>query len=276
MLAAGTHRVTGAHMRTPLLAALVGLSLVGCLVGESGAPGTGDDGTGSNPGPGPGTNPGPGATPKLDVTLDKPTISAELLTTNMVTVTLAASGGFSGSVGLVASAVDSAGAAIPGWTVTLDKATVDMAADSTATAVATVKIPSDSAATTGSVKIETTSSLGAIPAATSAVTVAKQLSIKMTLNGADCVYPAATLGTVKVTQGTKIRWVNNSGGNLTIHINGGIAGLSHQQGATPDGGVFEQTVGAASGTSPDWYCHTKNDPAAANPKLPTSNFQAVP
>jgi len=177
----------------------------------------------------------------------------------MVTVSLRASGGFSGSVGLVASAVDGAGVAIPGWTVTLDKATVDVAADGTATAVATVKIPSDSAEAAGTVKIDTTSTLGP-KSLTSAVTVAKQLSVNLTLNGTNCVYPAQMVGTVKVPNGTKLRWVNGDATSaITIHLGGGIAGLSHEQGTTAPGAAYEQTVNAATGTT-DWYCHNRNDP----------------
>jgi hypothetical protein len=225
-------------------------------------------GTGSGAGTGTGSGSGVTPTPKLDVTLDKPTISAELLSSSMVTVTLQASGGFSGSVGLTASAVDGGGVAIPGWAVTLDKSTVDIAADGSAMVVATVKIPSDSAVATGTLKVDTTSSVG--PASrTSAVTVTKQLTVNLTLNGANCVYPTDMVGTVKVPNGTKIRWVNGDAtSNITVHISAGIGGLNHQQGATPPAGVYEQTVAATSGTT-DWYCHNRNDPK-------NMNLQAVP
>src|SRR5437899_2096210 len=94
-------------MRTPLLAAALGLGLAGCLVGDTGTPGSGgDDDTGSNPGSNPGSNTN---TPKVSVTLDKTALSTELMSTNMVTVTVRGSGGFSGSVTLAASVVDAAG-----------------------------------------------------------------------------------------------------------------------------------------------------------------------
>jgi hypothetical protein len=261
-------------MRTSIFAAVLGLSLVGCLVGDEGTPGTtggGDpSGTGSRSGTGTGSGSGSGMTPtpKLDVSLDKPTISAELLSSSMVTVTLRASGGFSGPVGITATAVDASSAAIPGWTVTLDKTTVNVAADGTATVVATVQIPSDSAAATGTLKVDTTSSLG--PASqTAPVNVAKQLTVNLTLNGTNCVYPTAMVGTIKVANGTKIRWVNgDAAANLTVHISAGIGGLNHEQGATPPAGVYEQTVSATSGTT-DWYCHNRNDPK-------NMNLQAVP
>ena len=263
-------------MRTSIFAAVLGLSLVGCLVGDegtSGSTGGGDPsgtGSGSNTGSGTGSGSGSGMTPtpNLDVSLDKPTISAELLSSSMVTVTLHASGGFSGSVGVTATAVDAGSVAIPGWTVTLDKSTVDIAADGSANVVATVKIPSDSAVATGTLKVDTTSSLGPV-SHTAAVNVTKQLTVNLTLNGANCVYPAAMVGTVKVANGTKIRWVNgDAAANLTVHISAGIGGLNHEQGATPPAGVYEQTVSATSGTT-DWYCHNRNDPK-------NMNLQATP
>ena len=79
------------------------------MPGSTGGGDPSGTGSGSNTGTGTGTGSGMTPTPKLDVTLDKPTISAELLSSSMVTVTLQASGGFAGSVGLMASAVDGGG-----------------------------------------------------------------------------------------------------------------------------------------------------------------------
>ncbi|HEU4729428.1 MAG TPA: hypothetical protein VFT22_16115, partial [Kofleriaceae bacterium] len=221
-------------------------------------------GTGSDPGPAPVPDPVP-VTPKLDVTIDMPTMSTELLSTNMVTVSLHASGGLTGSVALTASAVDGAGAPLAAWTVTLDKATVDLAADGTATAVATLKVPSDSAAVQGTVKVEATGGAGAVTSsASSAVSVAKVLTVPITLDAnGKCVYPQSMVGTVKVKNGTLIRWLNNSQASITIHISeqdpDKIGGLSHEQGATAAGKTYEQTVAATSGST-DWYCHNLNDP----------------
>src|SRR5947208_1424650 len=117
-------------LRTPLVL-LFGSLIVGCTVGD---PGTGgdDDTGGPNCGNGvvdPGEQCDGGANctadckipvvPKLMVTVDKPTISTQLFTTNMVTVSLQASGGFAGQVTLAPSAVDATtGNALAGWTVT--------------------------------------------------------------------------------------------------------------------------------------------------------------
>jgi predicted RecA/RadA family phage recombinase len=253
-------------MRTSVVAVTVGLCLTGCVIGDEGTVGTppaGDDGV--DPGTDPGTDPGKPSmpTPKLDVSADKTTISTELATTNMVTLTLRASGGFSGAVTLAASAVDTAGAPITGWTVTLDKTTVDVPADGSATAVATLKIPSAINAAAGTVKIDTTSSLGA-SAVQSAVTVAKQITYTMALNGTRCIYPVPAGSTTTIAQGTKVRWVNSDPANrITIHIGGiannPIAGFNHEPdpGMAPSGGSYEQTANSATGAV-DWYCHNRD------------------
>jgi plastocyanin len=194
-------------------------------------------------------------TPRLDVSVDKTTLSTELLTDNMVTVTLQGSGGFAGPVTLAASVVDPAGAALPGWRVTLDKTSAEVAADGTATIVATLGIPSQAAALAGTLKIEATSSLGAA-SATSAVTVANQLSLPMTIVGTTC--GPSPNKTLTVTPGTKVRWVNSDAEKrITIHVEpqqGSPTGFTHQAdpGIAPLG-AYEKTAVAAGEVT--WYCH---------------------
>jgi cysteine-rich repeat protein len=267
-------------MRTPLVL-LFGSLLVGCTVGD---PGTGGDDDGNGGGGavcGDGVKEGSEACddgnaaggdgcsascqdeaqPRLTVTVDKPTFNTQLLTTNMVTVTLQAAGGFSGQVTLAPSVVDAAGNPIAAWTATLDKTTVDVPADGSATVVATLKIPSENLAPMGTLRIEATSSLGS-SRAESAATVLNQLSFPVTLNANNCVYPAFAVGTVKVRRGTKLRFENRDATQTMIfHISVGVAGLAHQ----PDSGtlpntVYEQTVGAAATGTTDWYCHNRNNP----------------
>jgi len=239
------------------------LLLAGCVVGEA-APGDDDNQPQQEPGsdPGPGSNPSP--TPSLGVTTDKSSIATELATSNSVTLTLRASGGFSGRATLVASALDTAGAPITGWTVTLDKTAIDLAADATATAVATLKIPAAINTLSGVVKIDATTSLGTVTSQ-STVTVAKQITYAMTLNGAKCVYPVAAGSSTTIAQGTKVRWVNNDpAGRILIHIGavGGraITGFDHEPdpGMSPNGGTFEQTAGSTTGAV-DWYCHNRDN-----------------
>ncbi len=236
----------------------LGLALAGCVIGDAGQDvGDDDDGPGSNPGP-----PAP-ETPKLDVAVDRTTVSTELLTANMVTVTLSASGGFSGQVTLAGRAVDSAGATLPGWTVSLDQSTVDIAPDGSATAVATLKVPSQATALAGTIQIDATSSLGAM-AATSAVSVSKQISLTMTAPGASC--GALQTKALTISQGTKVRWVNGDPAKrITIHVqppnNQGIDGFDHEgdPGMAANGGTYEQT--AAGPGQVTWYCHAPGNDA---------------
>jgi hypothetical protein len=256
-------------MHRSVVAVTLGVCLAGpagCVVGEESTMGRpadpGDDGT--DPGTDPGGDPTrPSTTPGLDVSADKTTISTELATTNMVTVTLRSSGGFTGPVALAASAVDTAGAPITAWMVTLDKATVDVPANGSATVVATLKVPSAVNAAAGTVKIAATSTLGASDVH-AAVTVAKQITYTMALNGTKCVYPVPAGSTTTIAQGTKVRWVNSDPSNrITIHIgaigNNPISGFNHEPdpGMSPNGGVFQQTANSAAGAV-DWYCHNRD------------------
>ena len=247
------------------LVAMSSLLIAGCVVGEA-APNTeGDDDGQPQHDPGPDPDPGstPSPTPSLGVTADRTSIATELATSNSVTLTLRASGGYSGTATLVATALDTAGAPITGWTVTLDRTTVDLAADATATVVATLKIPSSINTLSGVVKVDATTSLGTVTAQSN-VTVAKQITYAMTLNGGKCVYPVAAGSSTTISQGTKVRWVNNDpAGRITIHIAavGGkaITGFDHEPdpGMAPSGGTFEQTAASTTGAV-DWYCHNRD------------------
>ena len=256
-------------MRTPLLSALLGLSMVGCLVGDAVTPeggGSGSDGSGSN---GSGSN---SDSTRVDVTVDKTTVSTELKTANPITVTVTASGGFAGDVALAGTVVDDAGTAIPGWTVAFDKASVTVAKDGTATALATVNVPSESALA-GTLKVTATSSakLGTT-AATSAFTLANQITFNVKVDNATgkCVYTADS-GTVaapiKVSKTTKVRFFNTGTANLVIHSGGPISHQGNAPNGTADpttepNTAYEQlatTTGAAT-----WYCHAPATDLGAN------------
>jgi hypothetical protein len=253
------------NMRIAIAAAVLG-SLAGCMVGDAppGPSGDDDDGDGN------GSDQTP--TPRLVVSVDKATLSTELRTTNTVAVTLQASGGFSGAVALSASVVDGAGAAMPGWTATLDAPAVEVPPDGAATAVATVVVPAENRGLAGTLKIDATSSLGA-QMASSEVSVANQITFAMTLTEARCAYPSGTL-TVKV--GTKIRWLNMTAANrIAIHMERPARdGLVHQDdpGSAP-GEAYEQTTavngdGQLSGNPVAWYCHAPGaDLGGNNPRL---------
>jgi cysteine-rich repeat protein len=192
-------------------------------------------------------------TPKVDISIDKPTITSDLLQTHMITVTLGASGGFSGAVNLTGTVVDANNQALPGWTVAFNTPTVNLSANGNASAVATLTVPSENRGLAGTVKIAASSSLGSVEK-TSAVTVANQLTIQMTLTNGVCTYPAA--GTINILAGTKVRWLNKAASNITIHLNGNQNGFAHQgdPGSAPNV-AYEQTATGAPGAAFGWYCH---------------------
>jgi hypothetical protein len=246
----------------------LGLSLAGCLtIGDTGSASTegGDDGSSNGSSTqGSGANNG---TPKVDVTIDKPTISTELYTSNPVTVTVTGSGGFSGAVALSGTVVDGSGTAIPGWTVDFSAPSVTLAKNGTQTSVATLKIPGTNAGLSGTLKITGASSATTgSNAASATVTAMNQITFSVKVDNATgkCVYTAES-GTVanpvKLSQGTKVRFFNTGTANLVI-LSGGV--ISHQ-GQAPNGladpvtepnTAYEQMpTGAGVAT---WYCH---DPA---------------
>lgn len=259
-------------MRTSVLATLLGLSLVACAGNISG--GGGDDDVPETCGngavdPGEDCDGGEGcsatcttiAVPRLDISVDKPTIATELGTTNMVTVTLTSSGGFTGSVPVAATLVDGAGAAIADWIVAVNPPTVTVPADGTATAVVTFAVPTLKSALTGTLKIATTptGAEGGTTTFDSQITVADQVTVMMKLDAnGQCEYPAA--GTIQLKVGSKIRWFNNElagGSKITIHsngINGQNTGVNHQgdPGSDPQT-AYEQTTSVVGQSQ--WYCH---------------------
>lgn len=281
-------------MRTTILsAAIFGLFAAGCA-GE--LSGTGDDqqppegcgdgvvGTGETCDDG-NTTSGDGCssactteestTPKLNVTVDKPTVNTELNTDTMITVTLTGEGGFGESVNLTGSVVDATNNPLTGWTVTFDQASVTVPQNGTATAVATVHVPSENNGLIGTVKIDAASTLGTA-SASSQFTALNQITLNVTNNGTQCVYPTTSTTTVKV--GTTLRFVNKfnagvtAGDRITIHINptnGGGTGVPHEAdpGHVIDSAYERVTTGA--GTI-NWYCH------APGPTVNGLTFDVVP
>jgi cysteine-rich repeat protein len=283
-------------MRTPLVL-LFGSLLVGCTVGDPGTGGDDDDGNGGGAVCGDGVLEGSEAcddgnkaggdgcsasctseaSPRLDVSLDKLTLSTELKTKNMLTLSLTGADGFSGPVTLTAAALNGA-AAIPGWNVTFSPATVNLPENGTANVVATLDIPAENRALAGTVKFDVTSSAGT-KSVTSTVTVMNQVTFRLAVAGGICGYPAdAGTGAnpIRVTTGTKLRFFNAGTANLEIHSNG-VGGVSHQ-GQAPNGladpiteanTAYEQTiVGGVGGNNLSWYCHSPVNPAETTATRP--------
>lgn len=223
-------------------------------------------------------------TPRVDVSVDKSSLATELKTANPIAITIKGAGGFSGAVGLTATVVDGSGAALAGWTVDLSAASVSLAANGTANAMATVHVPSLSSSLTGTLKISSTSSATAgAKAASVAITAANQVTFAVKYNAAigDCDLPAdggTPNNPVTIARTTKVRFFNTGAGNIVIHVtdsnNGGTAGqpITHQ-GQGPNGNAdsttepntaYEQTpIGA--GTA-EWYCHSTPSGGGNPPK----------
>jgi len=260
-------------MRALWLTPVLGFSLVACTVGQGGiggddvAPNCGnntidaeetcDDGNTAS-GDGCSSTCQTEAQPRLDVTVDKATLTTELASTNMLTVTLTGSDGFAGPVTLAASVLDPTNTPLTAWTVALDNTTVDVPENGTATAVATLTIPSENLGLMGTVKIDATSTAGTGNfSAVTMVTAANQLTIpvKLDANG-QCVYPAA--GTMKMTVSSTIRFLNQDAtSRITIHVQGDPNepnNFDHQPdpGSAP-GTAFEQTPTTTGNV--EWYCH---------------------
>ncbi len=243
-------------MRSSLFTVLLGLSLVAaCEVGDAGDGGGGGGGGGG----------GPDAAvlvPRLDVSVDKPTINTELATSSMVTVTLTGSGGFSGAVNLTASVVDGTGAPLMGWTVGLNSATVNITENGTGTAVATLAIPANAASLAGKIKIDVVSSLGTVTQMTD-VTALKQVTLEVTQNAqGQCVYPT-TNKNLAIKTGTKVRFVNKfTTDNIIIHGNGAVPHENIASGGNGPNGAYELTFNTAGNGS--WYCHSPGPDLGGN------------
>jgi hypothetical protein len=192
-------------------------------------------------------------------------MATELGTSNVATVTLTASGGFSGTASVTASVVDGAGTVIPDWTVTLDNASLTVPLNGTASAKATVVIPTLMGANlTGNLKIDVTAGELSTQSVASAITAANVVTLVITENAAgQCVYP--TVIATQVKSGTAVHWLNMSNDitNMIIHSDG-AAGIAHENQAagagTPINQFYAQTPSAATQTSDHWYCHGLNDP----------------
>ncbi len=249
-------------MRTaPLRTALFGLLLAsGCTVGDVGPNGGGGDDV---VGDGDGSDGGDDAvvvdapTPKLAVSVDKPTWMSELGAETMVTLSLTGSDGFSGAVNLVATVVDTAGAPLAGWTVELADPIVTLAENGVGTTVATVKIPTLNAGLAATLKFDVTNSLVSAQTIETVGTVLNQVSIPITRGGGGngCQYPADFTQT-RVKVGTTVRFVNaDDADSMRIHTSGGDGvGIPHQDNDMGPGTAYARLTTDAGSVS--WYCHT--------------------
>lgn len=222
-------------MRTPTLAVVLGLSLAGCLVGESDAPSAGDDDTG------PGSNPGSNPVPAVNVTMDRPTVMSELGKDEVITLTFTSSGGFAGDVAIASSLVDGAGAPLTAGGLTVaGQPSVTLAANGTATAMYTVKIPGNASGTqlTANLKLDVSSTLGS-SSHMSAFTIQPILAVPYPagLAGNVAAHPLRNL-TITVKKGAQLVFKN---ADTTSHI-------THGEGVFPHENQDEKVGGLAGNT----------------------------
>lgn len=276
-------------MRTSVLATLLGLSLVACAGNITGGGGGDDDDIPETCGNGvvdPGEDCDGGAgcstscttegTPRVDLSVDKPTVSTELGTSNMITLTLTSGDGFTGAVNITASILDGTGAPNTNWIVAVNPPTVTVPANGTATAVATLAIPSDATLLAGSLKLDVT---GAPEAKTISSTVTSQNQITFAIDIANaltanpsCVYPVNNTP-VRIRTGTLVRFFNkNADLKLEIHSNNPAA-IPHQaQGAGADDPITEpntayERILAGGAAEFAWYCHDHGPDDGNNPRI---------
>jgi cysteine-rich repeat protein len=276
-------------MRTSILtAAILGLFAFGCA-GELTGTGEGDDDPSAACGNGAvegsevcddgNTTNGDGcsssctteqsSTPKLNVTVDKPTIGTELGKTETITLNLQSQGGFTGDVTIAMSIVDGANAPITSLTAT-GPTTVTVAADVTTTAQYVVTIPSDATGTAlaANLKLDVTSSLGTANGA-SAINVTPIFSINIAAGtGAQDPMHPLTGKTFTVRRGTKLRMINT---DTVEHISHGGGGIPHEPGQPgagtngQPGATYEvDTTPIAPGGGRTFGCHTHGAATYAN------------
>ncbi len=211
---------------------------------------------------------------RLDVSLDQTSLTTELGTKTMFTITLTPSNGFSGNVDLVSSVLDANGP-IAGWKLDVDTQTVTVG-PGTAVAHATLTLPTKNVGLAGTVKITANSAaMTGTRSATAAVTVLNRYTIAIstaTIDGSiQCVYPPA--GAVSLTIGTTVRFLNASADtNINIHFEGNANGCPHQDvggPGAPPGGTYECTLSGGPGDPLPWYCH------APGPKVTDRIIQPV-
>jgi len=263
-------------MRTLALFSLLAMPLVACTVGDTGddvaetcgnnnidANETCDDGN-TNSGDGCSSSCQTEVTPRLDVSVDKPTVTTELGSKTMLTLTLTSSGGFAGPVTLTGSAVDPANMPITGWTVTLTNPTVDVPADGTVNAVAELDIASNATTLTGTAKIDVSGGPAA-QTALSAITTMNQVTLTIDLNGnGECVYPVSGQAqAVPIRVGTTVRFFNKSQ-TLPLEIHSNNTGAIPHQGqvggeddpVTEPQTAYTKVLGGNPGGIVNWYCHS--------------------
>jgi cysteine-rich repeat protein len=191
-------------------------------------------------------------TPRVTLTVDKPTITSDLGLDNAIVVTATSEMGYAGTITLAAAAADSSNTAITDWTSTLDQTSLTLTAGGTATAHLTLSALGDAAMLGGTVTLTATGP--ATPAkATVGVTFNPILDVtfaESTTTPGKCDYPAghSVNNPFQIKSGRTIKVFNGATTlGLQVHTNSGIATFPHEQTVTAPGTAYTQTVTYAEG-----------------------------
>jgi cysteine-rich repeat protein len=206
------------------------------------------------------------ATPRVTLSVDKPTITSDLGVDNTIVVTATSEMGFAGTITLAATAKDSTNAVISDWTTALDQTSLTLDANGTATANLTLSALGDAAMLGGTVTVTAT---GAPTAATTDIGVTFNGVVDLTIgdNNGTCAYP--TVQVWKVKTGRQLAVYNGSTTKkFVIHTGGAIQGFPHEGDAgTAPGAAYINTL--TGGQGDQIYCHNGGTVTGANGYLLT-------
>ena len=240
-----------------ILPLVLGLSLAGCITGEIGTVGGGGDDTGGGGGGGDGSGSGSGSgtlTPRIEVTVDRPTVATELGKAETVVLSVRSIDGFTGDVTIAPSMMNAQNQPIVPMAPT-GPITLTVAADQTQTAMYQVTIPSDISGTdfVGTLHLDVTSSLGVTPVAAT-FKVAAVYTVTYGLNSGTAAATHASTGlNVTVKRGTKIRFTN---ADTIEHETHGQGPFPHEEpGGGQPNGTYEVNTIAAQGSG-TMGCHS--------------------
>jgi hypothetical protein len=190
--------------------------------------------------------------------VDKPTVTVELGKTDMVTATLTASGGYSGTVNVAATAVDASNNAINGVTVTA-AATATLATNGTATVPVMIQVAPNAtgAQVQATLKIDVTAGPDPVNL-TPAVTISNVFTV-IYPDGAGAVVANHLLrgANITVKRGATIRFKNEDTTPGITHITHGDGAFPHESLAKGQfGDVYDvATNGIPPGSTGQLGCH---------------------
>lgn len=205
---------------------------------------------------------------RLELSTAEPSIATELGTTTDIQLTLAASDGFDGLVGLSGSLLDNSGEPMTGWALSVEPATFAISDGESASATATLTIPIQNRGLSAVARFIANSAAGhGTRSVDVPITALNQYTIDLAVSAqGQCVYPPA--GTVTLTQGTTLRWLNVGTESWSIHTNGSF-GCPHQpQSSVTLAGETYDCPQLLTGSG-SWYCHSPG------PQLPGLNIEVV-